>query len=130
MNINKHYELILKNYNLEYLHKKYMVFSILTVTLREGFYWLLLIFSEYVKKNESLVSKYATILVSILGIYIPVERQLINIRSTLIEKIKLYNNDYFNNRIINMSKKELLNFDLVEYFNILDQFNKNLEYYI
>ena len=111
MNINKHYELILKNYNLEYLHKKYMVFSILTVTLREGFYWLLLIFSEYVKKNESLVSKYATILVSILGIYIPVERQLINIRSTLIEKIKLYNNDYFNNRIINMSKKELLNFD-------------------
>ena len=29
-----------------------------------------------------------------------------------------------------MSKKELLNFDLVEYFNILDQFNKNLEYYI
>jgi ABC-type lipoprotein export system ATPase subunit len=130
MNINKHYELILKKYNLEYLHKKYMFFSILTVTLREGFYWLLLIFSEYVKKNESLVSKYASILVSILGIYIPVERQFINIRSNLIEKIKLSNNDYFNDRIINMSKKELLNFDLVEYFNILDQFNKNLEYYI
>ena len=29
-----------------------------------------------------------------------------------------------------MSKKELLNFDLVEYFNILDQFNRNLEQYI
>lgn len=130
MNIDKHYELLLHKYDLKDLYKKYIFFSILSVTLKEGFYWLLLHFSEQVKIDQSLVSKYAIILVSILGIHIPIERHFSHIRSELIEKIKLSNNNYFNDRIINMSKKELLNFDLVEYFNILDQFNRNLEQYI
>jgi ABC-type lipoprotein export system ATPase subunit len=130
MNIDNHYYLLLQKYNLKDIHEKYIYFSILTATLRESFYWLLLYFSEQVKKDQSLILKYAIILISILGINISIERHSISIRLNLIEQIKLSNNKYFNDRIINMSKKELLNFDLVEYFNILDQFNKNLEYYI
>jgi ABC-type lipoprotein export system ATPase subunit len=130
MNIDNHYNILLEKYNLVEIHQKYIFYSILSATIRESFYWLLLYFSEQVKNNQSLVSKYAIILISILGINIPIERHSICIRIDLIEQIKLSNNKYFNDRIINMSKKELLNFDLVEYFNILDQFNKNLEYYI
>ena len=130
MNIDKHYELLLNKYDLKDLHKKYIFYSMLSTTLIESFYWLLLFFSEQVKNNQSLISKYAIILIGVLGINIPIERHSQHIRTELIEKIKLSNNNYFNDRIINMSKKELLKFDLVEYFNILDQFNKNLEYYI
>jgi ABC-type lipoprotein export system ATPase subunit len=130
MNIDNHYNILLEKYNLIEIHQKYIFYSILSATIRESFYWSLLYFSEQVKKDQSLILKYAIILISILGINISIERHSISIRLDLIEQIKLSNNKYFNDRIINMSKKELLNFDLVEYFNILDQFNKNLEYYI
>ena len=130
MNIDNHYDLLLEKYNLKDMHKKYIFFMVLTVTLRESFYWLLINFSDRVKTDQTLVSKYAIILVGVLGINIPVDRQFTHIRTEFIEKIKLANNNYYNDRIINMSKKELLNIDLVEYYNILDQFNKNLEQYI
>ena len=130
MNIKKHFDLLLDKYELRSHYIKYLVLSILTTTLRESFYWLLIYFSEKVKNNPELISRYAILLLGTFGINIPVERQFNHEKIELIKEIKLANNKYFNERIINMSKKELLNFDLVEYFNVLDHFNENLEQYI
>ena len=130
MNIEKHFDLLLDKYKLRPQYIKYLVLSILTTTLRESFYWLLIYFSEKVKNNPELISRYAILLLGTFGINIPVERHFNHQKIELMKEIKLANNKYFNERIINMSKKELLNFDLVEYFNVLDHFNENLEQYI
>lgn len=130
MNIEEHFDLLLDKYNLNTLYHKYILLSMLTTTLKESFYWLLIFFSEKVKNEPTMITRYAIMLLGTFGINIPVERQFNYAKTELMKEIKLANNKYFNDRIINMSKKELLNFDLVEYFNILDHFNENLEQYI
>lgn len=130
MNIYEHFDILINKYNLNYIYKKYIFLSILTTTLQESFYWFLIYFSDIVKINPTLLSKLSIILIAIIGLNIPVERHFNHAKTELIEKLKLANNNYFYDRIINMSKKELLNFNLVEYFNILDHFNENLEQFV
>ncbi len=130
MNIEEHFDLLLDKYELRILYYKYLGFSMLTTTLKESFYWLLIYFSEKVKNEPSMVTKYAILLLGTFGLNLPVERQFNYVKTELMKEIKLANNKYFNERVIAMSKKELLNFDLVEYFNVLDHFNENLEQYI
>ncbi len=130
MNIEEHFDLLLDKYDLRTHYYKYLALSMLTTTLKESFYWLLIYFTEKVKNEPQMITKYSIMLLGTFGINIPVERQFNAAKTELMKEIKLANNKYFNDRIINMSKKELLNFDLVEYFNVLDHFNENLEQYI
>jgi ABC-type lipoprotein export system ATPase subunit len=130
MDIDNHYNFLLNNYKLNYFNYKYIFIGILTSAVREMFYWMLLYFSDIVKEQPESVPKYAGILIGLLGINIPISRYYNKVRSDLIKNVKMANSSYFNNKIINMSKSEMLNFDLVEYFNILDHFNENLEQYI
>ena len=130
MDIEKHFDLLLEKYNLNYLYKKFICLSILTTTIKEGFYWSLIYFSEIVKNKPETITKFSAILIGMLGINIPLERYFNYTKAKLLKDIKIANTNYFNERIINMSKKELLNFDLVEYFNILDHFNENINEYI
>ena len=130
MNIEEHFDLLLDKYDLRSQYNKYIALSMLTTTLKESFYWLLIYFTEKVKNKPEMIAKYAILLLGTFGLNIPVERQFNYAKTELMKEVKLANNKYFNDRIINMSKKELLNFDLVEYFNILDHFNENLEQFI
>ena len=128
--IQAHFNLLFDKYNLNILYKKYIFLSMLSTVVREGFYWSLVLFSEIVKNKPNAILLFSTILISLLGLHIPLERYFNNVKSKLIKKIKLSNNNYFNERIVKMHKNEQLTFDLVEYFNILDQFNFNIENYI
>ena len=130
MDINEHFDILINKYNLNYIYKKYIILSILTTAIQESFYWFLIYFSDIIKNDPTLMPKLSIALIGILGLNIPIERHFNHAKTDLIEKIKLANNNYFYDRIINMSKKELLNFNLVEYFNILDHYNENLELYI
>jgi len=130
INIGDHFNLLLKTYKLEHLYINFICLSVLTTLLREGFYWSLIYFSEIVKNNPNDVKKFSIILISMIAINIPVERKFNYMKTKLMKEIKIANTKYFNDRIIKMSKKQLLNFDLVEYFNILDHFNENLQDYI
>jgi ABC-type lipoprotein export system ATPase subunit len=130
MDVESHFDLILDNYKLNYLFRKFIGLSILTTTLKEGFYWSLIYFSEIVKDKPELITKFSVILIGLIGINVPIERYFNYTKAKLMKEIKLANTKYFNDRIIKMSKQELLTFDLVEYFNILDHFNENLEEYI
>ena len=130
MNIEEHFDLLLDKYELRNHYYKYLALSMLTTTLKESFYWLLIYFSEKVKNDSTQIAKYSIMLLGTFGLNIPVERQFSYSKTELIKEIKLANNKYFNERVIAMDKKQLLNFDLVEYFNVLDHFNENLEQYV
>jgi hypothetical protein len=73
---------------------------------------------------------YSILLLGILGSSIPLERYFQHTRAMFLEEIKLANNKYFNDMIINMPKQDILNFDLVNYYNILDHLNDNITEYI
>lgn len=130
MDVSEHFDLILNKYDLNFLFKKFVALSILTTTLKEGFYWSLIYFSEIVKNKPEQITIFSTVLIGMIGLNIPLERYFNYTKAKLFKEIKLANTKYFNDRIIKMSKQELLTFDLVEYFNILDHFNENLEQYI
>ena len=130
MDIKSHFNLLLDKYNLNFLYKKFICLSILTTTVKEGFYWSLIYFSEIVKNKPELIKKFSIILIGMIGINIPLERYFNYTKAKFLKEIKMANTKYFNDRIIKMSKQELLGFDLIEYFNILDHFNDNLQEYI
>lgn len=130
MNINNHILLLINKYKLQKLYLKYKILSILTSITREGFYWLLLFFSSIIDKNANSIYVYSIVLALLLIIHIPVENIFNNIKSKLIEELKFSNTKYFLNKIINIDKKILLNFDLNEYYNMLLYYNDNIENYI
>ena len=130
MDIESHFSLLLERYKLNNLYKKFICLSVLTTTIKEGFYWSLIYFSEIVKNKPELITKFSGILIGMIGINIPLERYFNYTKAKLLKEIKISNTKYFNDRIITMSKQELLGFDLVEYFNILEHFNENLQEYI
>jgi ABC-type lipoprotein export system ATPase subunit len=53
-----------------------------------------------------------------------------DITSKFSKDMRLANTNYFNNRVKHMNKNDLLNFNLLEYNVILNNFNDNLEQYI
>ena len=130
MIIIDHINIILKKYNLEDLYNKFIYLAFTLTIIREGFYWLLLLLSNYIKENPANINKYIIILIVLWSVNIPTEWYYVKIKGELLKEIKLANNDYFNERVMKMSKAEILNFDLIEYFTVLMQFSENLEQYI
>jgi len=130
MNIDEHFNLLIKKYDLSLLYKKFIISNTLSRLLREGFYWTLLYFSNLVKEKPETLLQNSTILIVLLGLYIPSERLTSYYKSKLIEELKTGNSKYFNDKIINLSKDQILKFDLVEYYAILDHLNDNFENYI
>ena len=66
MNIESHFDLILNNYKLTYLFRKFLGLSILTTTIKESFYWSLIYFSEIVKDRPDLITKFSITLILFL----------------------------------------------------------------
>jgi ABC-type lipoprotein export system ATPase subunit len=127
--IEKHIDLLLDKYKLRYYYNRYVFASIFSTLLKESFSWALILFSIIVKEDPTKLSYLAGILLAILAINIPVDRFYIKERTFFIEKIKLANIMYYNDRLMNLSKKDLLYFDLVEYFDLLRYLDHNFEEY-
>jgi ABC-type lipoprotein export system ATPase subunit len=130
MNINTHLQIIIKKYNLQHLYFKFILLSITTSTVREGFYWLLIYFNELIKTKPHLINLCGLILIILLIINIPIERYFNHIKATLIEKLNQSNSLYFYDRISKLEKFDILTFNLVEFNNIIEHLNENIEQYI
>lgn len=130
INIKNHIQLLMDKYYLNNLYKKYIFLSITSTLVKESFYWCLLLFSTIVKEEPSKMPFYSIMLLGILGVNIPLERYFEHTRAMFLEEIKLANNKHFNDMVINMPKKDILNFDLINYYNILDHLNDNIHEYI
>lgn len=128
--IENHISLLLDKYNLRSRYNFYIFISVTTTIARESFYWALLYFSEVVKKRPELLKLLASILIILIAINVPVERMYTYVKAKFMEEIKLANTNYFNDRLVHLSKKNILSFDLVEYFNTIRYLSYNLEEYI
>ena len=130
MNLDKYFNLLVNIYNIENLYNKYKNYCILNAFIKESFHWFLLYFSNLVKENNNMVYKLAYSLLLIYSLSIPIEKHLNFVKSELILKIKVLNTIYFYNKILQLSKIDLLNIDLVEIYSIIDKINNNLEEFI
>jgi ABC-type lipoprotein export system ATPase subunit len=130
MDIKQHFNLILEKYKINKLYKKYIFMSMFSTVVREGFYWALLYFSETVKTQPEMITKYSLMLLLIFSMSVPVDRYFLKVKADLVKQLRLANYHHFNNKILSLDKNILLNFDLVEYYNILDHFSDNILEYI
>lgn len=130
MNIKEHFKFILKEYNLNKLFNIFILLTILTVLIIRGFYWVLIIFSDIIQSKPELITKFSVILIIIFSLNTPLQKILKDVTAKLIKEVKIANTKYFNQKIKNMKKCELLNFNLTEYYITLNNFNDNLEQYI
>ena len=130
MNINEHFNFLLKEYNLNKLYIKFIVLSLGTTLIIRGFYWVLIVFSEIIKNKPELIQKFSIILLLLFSLNIPCQKMLKETTGIFIKEIKLANTNHFNNKIINMKKNDLLNFNLNEYHIMINSFNDNLEQFI
>ena len=130
MDVQKHFDILLDKYNLRNLYHKFIFTSILNTFIGESFYWVLLYLNDKLQSNNTMLYKYSGILITIYGINIPLTKYAGNVKNEFIKEIKLANFKYFSEKIINIKKDTLLNFDLIEYYNALDHFNDYSQEYI
>lgn len=130
MNIIEHFNLLLKEYNLKNLYIKFILLSIGTTLVIRGFYWVLLVFTEIIKNKPELTTYFSIILLILFSLNIPCQKILKDTTANFVKEIKLANTKHFNNKIINMNKNDLLNFNLNEYHIMINNFNENLEQFI
>lgn len=130
MTIKEHINMILDKYNLKHLYNKYIAAVYVSLVMKEGFYWLLIYYNEFVKTNINKLQEITIMLLIIYGFNIPIDRLCVNTKDELCSELNKANYNYFNNIISNMSKIQLLNIDLVKYNNTLLKFNENMETYI
>lgn len=122
--------MIIDKYNLNYLYNKYIITTIIATVIREGFYWLLLYYNNYIKDHPEKMKEASIILLIIYGLNSPAEKLYINSRNKLCSELDRANYHYFNNKILNISKDKLLNLDLIKYNNTLFRFIDNIEDFI
>jgi len=130
MKINTFLELIYNNYNLKNLYYKYIFFLMLSILIKEIFYWSLLYFNQLIKNNENKIKYYSNLLLFIFSLSIPIEKIFNNIKFDFLKSIKIAINDFFITRLNNLYKKSLLDIDLVEYNNTLEKIFIDIESYI
>ena len=128
--IEEHVEILLKTFDLKYDYNKYIFFSIISALSKEGFSWALVLFSMIVKENPDKLNYLAGILLILVAINIPINRMYNKEKTYFVEKIKLANILYYNDRLTNLTKKDLLYFDLVEYFDLIRYLDHNFEEYL
>jgi ABC-type lipoprotein export system ATPase subunit len=130
MKIDEHIILLLNKYNLNKLYYKYIFISIISSTIRESFYWLLIYFSTLIQDNSNLINKCSYILIMLLILNIPLERYFNYIKALLLKELKIANSKFFYERITKISKTKILDINLVEYNNIIEHLNDDIDNYI
>ncbi len=129
MDVKSHVNLLLKEYNLKPLYYKFISFAIFASLIKETFYWTLIYFSVKLDSKEH-IKKVAALLLGILFLNIPFERQANKYRIELIRRLKNANNMYYINKLKNTAKKDLMNLDLVLFLNTVQTLNTHIQEYI
>lgn len=128
--IENHLKIILEKYNLKSLYTKYLFLAIFYYTLKESFYWLLVLFSSLLQSKSEMLTMFVIILLLVYILTVPLKKYYINIKQEFLNKLRIANYKYFNEKLIGIKKELLVNFDFVEYFNNIDKFNDYFNEYI
>jgi ABC-type transport system involved in cytochrome bd biosynthesis fused ATPase/permease subunit len=129
MDIKSHVNSLLKEYNLKPLYYKFISFAIFASLIKESFYWTLIYFSVKLDSKEH-IKKVSALLLGILFLNIPIEREANKHRIELIRRLKNANNMHYLNKLKNTAKKDLMNLDLVLFLNTIQALNTHIQEYI
>ena len=130
MEIHEHFDMLLHKYDLIPVYRRFMISSLATIFIREGFFWSLLYLCDAVKVNKEWMKPITIILLSLLGLHTPIERFYTNSKAELIKQISIANDKFFTEKIINIDKTKALDVDLIKYLNNLTHLNENFVEYI
>jgi ATP-binding cassette, subfamily C, bacterial CydC len=122
MEVENHFKMILEKYNLESTYTKFVTFSMFNAMCREAVYWLIIYFSVQLKKDYSLLYKYAIIVLLMYTFHIFVRKTYIDYKSNFLNKIRLANYDYFYDKLLHVKKTAVLKTDFINYCNSLEVF--------
>lgn len=126
MEIKSHINFLIEKYNLKYLYRKYIFLALLNSGCKELIYLLLIYFNHMLRTKPENIKLYMSILLLLYGLNIPLTSYMNRIQKQLSTELLLSNNIYFNERIIKISKQELLNFDLVRFFTVLTNIQEDI----
>lgn len=129
-NIKEYINFLIQKYDLKKLYYKFILLSLINSICRESYYWILIYFSVKIQNDSSKITNLAIILLILLSINIPSEKYASLVKCDFIKEIKIANNKYFMDNIINTSKSIQINIDMDQYYNTLNTLNENLEKYI
>ena len=130
MEIESHINFLIENYNLKNLYRKYILLTLLNSGCKETIYLLLIYFNHLLRSKPGNIKLYMSILLLLYGFNIPIASYMSRVQKQLSTELLLANNIYFNERIIKISKKELLNFDLVRFFSVLTNIQEDITNYL
>lgn len=129
MDVKSYVNFLLKEYNLKPLYYKFISFAIFASLIKESFYWTLIYFSIKLDSKEH-IKKVSALLLGILFLNIPIEREANKHRIELIRRLKNANNMHYLNKLKNTAKKDLMNLDLVLFLNTIQALNTHIQEYI
>lgn len=129
MDVKTHVNFLINKYNLNNLYYKFICTSIATNILRESFYWTLIYFSIKLETKEH-IKKVIVVLLSILFINIPLENLANEYKIQLVDRLKNSNTEYYMKKLQDIQKQDILQIDLVNYYNTVQSINVHLKEYI
>jgi ABC-type lipoprotein export system ATPase subunit len=103
------------------------IFSIIDLTLKESFFWALILI-----ENLNLTSNpiYSYIAFGLLALSIPIDNLYRYSKNNLMNKLEKYHYIHCFNKLKKMKKKDILHLDIAEYFNNIEIIRDNLIYKI
>lgn len=128
--VETHIHTLLKTYNLEKKYNQYILFSILTTSIKESFYWLLLVLNVKLQSSPHLLNTFIGCIIMLYSLNIPAQYYLNKLRCDLLDSLVHSNIDYFKKRLYCMQKRELLNFNINQYFDVLLSTKLDFENYL
>lgn len=130
ISITDHLNIILDKYNLHIVYYKYIIYSIITILLREIFYWTLIYFSDILVNTKDNINVYIIYLIILYSLNFPFDYLYKRARDDYCSKLSSATFKYFNEKLLNIDKGEILNFDLFAYYEKLFHFIETQELYI
>lgn len=128
--IDTHFNLIIEKYKLSKHYKLFMFGSYASTIFRESITWCLLYFSIHLKKNPNYLNMYTITIFILIILCIILYKLCIYFQSKLTKAIRISNHKYYIDKLLNSSKSVILNTDMVHYYNLIYNMNKEYEYYI
>jgi putative ABC transport system ATP-binding protein len=128
--IDKHFNFLLKKYDLKYLYNKYWLSSIVSSLIKENVFWTMLFLNKRLDKHPEMVKKYLYIILFLYVLIIPFNKIYYYYKCEFLKNIIDANSKYYNTLLNNIYKKELLNFNFSIFFDILLSLKTDFEKYI
>jgi ABC-type lipoprotein export system ATPase subunit len=121
--VNEYINILLKENDDDNSKLLLYIFSIIDLTIKESFFWALILI-----ENLNLIDNpmYSYIAFGLLALSIPIDNLYRYSKSNFMNKLEKYHYIHCFNKLNIMKKKDILQLDITEYFNNIEIIKENL----